>query len=40
MPEKGTFDEKCCDEVDAMIKHYKAKDTSDEREGKLRREGC
>lgn len=30
------FHDKCCDEVKANTKHYKAKDKSDQRESKLR----
>eukprot|EP00064_Thunnus_orientalis_P023754 superscaffoldBa00009313_g24013 len=37
-PEKGTFDVACCKEVEANIKHYKAKETSNSREGKRARE--
>ncbi len=37
-PREGTFDEACCGEVEANIEHYKAKDTSNKREGKKSRE--
>lgn len=37
-PERGTFDAACCREVEANIKHYKANDTSNSREGKRARE--
>ena len=37
-PEKGTFDVACSKEVEANIKHYKSKDTSNSREGKRARE--
>ncbi len=40
--EKGTLDEKCWDEVDAVIKHHKAKDTKviGEKASELKRERC
>ncbi len=39
---KGTLDEKCWDEVDAVIKHHKAKDTKviGEKASELKRERC
>ncbi len=37
-PQEGIFEGKCCNEVEAMIKHYKAKYTSDNREGKRAKE--
>ena len=37
-PMEGTFEAACCNEVEANIKHYKAKDTSSIREGKRARE--
>ncbi len=37
-PKEGTFEEACCDEVEANIKHYKAKNTRNKQESKKSRE--
>lgn len=37
-PKEGTFMTACCDEVEANIKHHKARDTSNSRLGKRERE--